>query len=102
MVLITLSGFGMMSQTTISMTLIQLYSDKAMRGRVMSYVAMAYFGMLPLGSLMIGAISQRIGAPNTILCEGITALMIAACFFGYLRGGRRKLKEKKLFNYLII
>jgi MFS family permease len=99
MVLATLSGFGMMSQTTISMTLIQLYSDKAMRGRVMSYVGMAYWGMLPLGSLLIGALSQKIGAPDTILCEGITALIIAAFFFGFLRSDRRKLKEK---NHSII
>jgi predicted MFS family arabinose efflux permease len=99
MVFVTLSGFGMISQTTISMTLIQLYSDKAMRGRVMSYVAMAYFGMLPLGSLLIGVLSQRIGAPNTILCEGITALIIAACFSGFLRSGRRELNEK---NHSII
>lgn len=94
MVLITLSGFGMMSQTTISMTLIQLYSAEAMRGRVMSFAAMAYFGMLPLGSLLIGALSQRIGAPNTILCEGVTALIIAACFSGFLRDRHRELKEK--------
>jgi MFS family permease len=94
MVFVTLSGFGMMSQTTISMTLIQLYSAEAMRGRVMSFAAMAYFGMLPLGSLLIGALSQRIGAPNTILCEGVTALIIAACFSGFLRGRHRELKEK--------
>ena len=93
MVLATLSGFGMMSQTTISMTLIQLYSEKSMRGRVMSYVAIAYFGMLPLGSVIIGALSQKIGAPDTILFEGITAIIIAAAFSGFLRSSRLKLKE---------
>ena len=51
-----------------------------MRGRVMSYVAMGYFGMLPLGSLLIGAISQKITAPLTMLCQGIIALGIAALF----------------------
>jgi predicted MFS family arabinose efflux permease len=94
MVFVTLSGFGMMSQVTISMTLIQIYSAKEMRGRVMSYAAMAYFGMLPLGSLLIGALSQKIGAPNTILCEGVTVLIIAVLFSGFLRSGRQKLKEK--------
>jgi MFS family permease len=94
MVVATLSGFGMMSQTTISMTLIQIYSAKVMRGRVMSYAAMAYFGMLPLGSLLIGALSQKIGAPNTILCEGVIALIIAAFFSGFLRSGGQELHEK--------
>ncbi len=79
------TGFGMMSQTTIIMTIIQVKSDKKMRGRVMSYVAMAYFGMLPLGALLIGAVSQQIGAPNAILCQGIIALIIATIFSKYLR-----------------
>ncbi|WP_082035937.1 MFS transporter [Pedobacter lusitanus] len=65
-----LSGFGMMCQTTICLTIIQVDSDPEMRGRVMSYVAMAYFGMLPLGSLIIGVISQKIGAPAAIFFSG--------------------------------
>jgi hypothetical protein len=51
----------------------------------MSYIAMAYFGMLPLGSLLIGTVSQQTGAPNAILCQGIIALIIAAVFSKYLR-----------------
>ncbi|WP_348621372.1 MFS transporter [Pedobacter lusitanus] len=80
-----LSGFGMMCQTTICLTIIQVDSDPEMRGRVMSYVAMAYFGMLPLGSLIIGVISQKIGAPAAIFFQGITALIIAVSFYKYLR-----------------
>lgn len=87
------SGFGMMSQTTISITIIQVDSDKEMRGRVMNYVAMAYFGMLPVGSLLIGAISQKIGAPATILYEGIIALIIAAVFSKFLRSGLQDQKK---------
>ncbi|MDR3678468.1 MAG: MFS transporter [Flavipsychrobacter sp.] len=94
----TLTGFGMMSQTTIIMTIIQINSDKKMRGRIMSYVAMAYFGMLPLGSLIIGAISQKIGAPNTLLCQGAVALIIAAIFAKYLTRDRLSKKEMELFE----
>jgi MFS family permease len=91
MVFATLTGFGMMNQTTICMTIVQVESEKEMRGRVMSYVAMAYFGMLPLGSLLVGYISQHAGAPNAILIQGITALIIAAVFSRFLR-------KKKLDN----
>lgn len=84
MLFAAIGGFGMMAQTTIYITLIQLNMDAAMRGRVISYVAMAYFGMLPLGSLLIGGVSQRIGTPNTILFQGIIALIIAAIFFKFL------------------
>lgn len=79
-----LSGFGMMAQTTITNTIIQTTVTPAMRGRVISYFAMAYFGMQPLGSLLVGAISQYIGAPNTMLIEGLCALAIVALFWSYL------------------
>ncbi|MBB5634579.1 MFS family permease [Pedobacter cryoconitis] len=90
MIFAALSGFGMMSQTTICLTIIQVDSDPKMRGRVMSYVAMAYFGMLPLGSLIIGAVSQKIGSPGAIFCQGITSLVIAAIFYKYLSSDRQK------------
>jgi MFS family permease len=90
MIFAAVTGFGMMNQTTIAITMVQLESDQAMRGRVMSYVAMAYFGMLPLGSLLIGIISQQIGAPNALLGQGIIALVIAAVFFKFLTKGKIK------------
>ena len=64
----------MMAQTTVSNTIIQTTVAPAMRGRVISYFAMAYFGLQPLGSLLIGAVSQYIGAPATLLAEGLAAL----------------------------
>ena len=78
-------GFGAMSQTTICLTIVQIHSDPNMRGRVMSYLLMAMTGMLPLGSLLTGAISQKIGAPDTLLCQVILAVIIAAVFANYLR-----------------
>lgn len=87
-----ISGFGMMAQTTISNTIIQTNASPEMRGRVISYFAMAYFGMLPIGGLLTGTISQYIGAPNTILAEGIAALVIAFIFLPFLR--RDILKEE--------
>jgi hypothetical protein len=42
---------------------IQMETDDRMRGCAMGYVVLAFFGMLPLGSLLISAPSQQIGAP---------------------------------------
>ena len=89
-----LAGFGMMSQTTITNTIIQTNVSKEMRGRVLSYFGMAYFGMLPLGGLMIGVVSQYIGAPNTILAEGILAILIAFVFLPFLRKDILEEKDK--------
>lgn len=80
----TLIGFGSLMPMTAGITIIQMEAASNMRGRVMSYVAMAYFGMLPLGSLLTGTISQRISAPLTMLCQGILALIIAITFTRYL------------------
>jgi MFS family permease len=93
MLFATISGFGMMSQTTICNTIIQTTVNQRMRGRVISYFAMAFFGMLPLGSLFIGAVSQRIGAPDTILSEGIAAIIIALLFSPFLSKDRLKRKQ---------
>lgn len=88
------TGFGMMAQTTVSNTIIQTNVSVAMRGRVISYFAMAFFGMQPMGGLLIGAVSQRIGAPDTILAEGIAALIIAVLFLPYLMKDVVKEKEQ--------
>lgn len=74
-------GLGSITPMSTSITIIQMEAAPHMRGRVMSYVAMSYFGMLPLGSLLVGTVSQKIGAPLTMLCQGIIAILIAALFY---------------------
>jgi MFS family permease len=80
-----ITGFGMMSQITISNTLIQTTVDPAMRGRVISFYAMAFFGMQPLGGLIIGGASHYFGVPNTVMAEGLIALVIGLLHFRYLK-----------------
>jgi len=88
-----LIGFGSLTPMTAIITIIQMEAAAHMRGRVMSYVAMSFFGMLPLGSLLTGIISQQIGAPNTLLCQGIMALIIIALFSKFLRTGKPNKKS---------
>lgn len=85
-------GFGMMSQITISNTLIQTTVDPAMRGRVISFYAMAFFGMQPLGGLLVGTISQWIGTPDTVMIQGIITLLIGVVLYRFLK----KERERKL------
>ncbi|HEY4289763.1 MAG TPA: MFS transporter [Puia sp.] len=81
MVFAVIAGFGMMAQTTVTNTIIQMTVAPEMRGRVISYFAMSYFGMMPIGSLLVGTVSQYVGAPNTVLFEGIAALVVVAIFW---------------------
>jgi MFS family permease len=97
---IAVTGFGMMSQTTISNTLIQTTVTPAMRGRVLSYYAMAFFGMQPIGGLLIGTLSHYVGAPNTILIEGLATLLIALIFFPFLRRDLLKRRHRMKLEQL--
>jgi MFS family permease len=92
MVFATIFGFGAMCQTTICLTIVQVNTEPAMRGRVMSFLLMAMTGMFPIGSLITGAVSQKIGAPDTLLCQGIMALIIVAVFANFSRIKMNKIK----------
>jgi MFS family permease len=71
-----LTGFGMMVQMASSNTVLQTIVEEDKRGRVMSFYAMAFMGMVPFGSLLAGSLANNIGAPYTVMIGGI------ACIFG--------------------
>jgi MFS family permease len=100
LVFLAIAGFGMMSQTTLSNTIIQTTVAPAMRGRVISFYAMAFFGMQPIGGLIIGSVSHAIGAPLTIMLQGIATLIIALVFLPYLRHDLFKRKHRMKVDQL--
>jgi hypothetical protein len=61
----------------------QLKTDNQFRGRVVSVIAMVVFGMLPLGSLLIGKIVA--GMPTMLAVEGLLSLIIGISFYKNLR-----------------
>lgn len=78
------AGFGSIAQFTIANIVVQSESAPEMRGRAIGVTLMAIFGMLPIGSLLVGAVSERAGAPATVLGEGILAIIVALAFTKYL------------------
>jgi MFS family permease len=81
LVLMAVTGFGMMFDYTASSTVIQTIVDDDKRGRVMSYWAMIYMGASPIGSLLAGALAPLIGAPGTVLVCGLGCLAGAGWFW---------------------
>jgi MFS family permease len=73
-------GAGMMIQMASTNTIIQTIVDERLRGRVMAFYAMAFLGTAPIGSLIAGAVADRIGAPWTIALGGVLCLAAAAWF----------------------
>jgi MFS family permease len=80
MVFAVLTGFGGMAQYTVCNIMVQSESEPRMRGRAIGIMLMAIFGMLPLGSLLVGGISQRVGAPATVLGQGVISIVLALVF----------------------
>jgi MFS family permease len=82
---LVVGAFGMMAQTTLNVTLLQTTVLPAMRGRVISLYVLVYTTALPLGSLLVGAASERVGARATVLAEGLLALLIGLLYLRHLR-----------------
>jgi MFS family permease len=80
LLLMFVAGFGMVMSVTPSNTIIQTIVDEDKRGRVMSFYTMAFFGTMPIGSLLAGSLAHMMGAPATIMAGGITCLVGAAVF----------------------
>jgi MFS family permease len=74
------TGYGVMVTTAACNTLLQTLVEERMRGRVMSFYAMAFMGTAPFGSLLAGTLAERIGAPATIALGGGVCLVAAAWF----------------------
>ncbi len=116
MAMVMVAGMGMMMGMAASNTVIQTIVSEDKRGRVMSYYTMAFMGMAPFGSLLAGtmangfgsnmagpaspawwqfaagAIAHGVGAPWTVIVNGIALLLGAAWFTTRLPNLRRQIR----------
>jgi len=87
-VLLVPAGFGFMLQMASTNTLIQSMVPDDLRGRTMSIYSMMFMGMMPVGSLLAGALASRIGAPWTVMLGGLGAMIGGFIFWRLLPGMR--------------
>jgi predicted MFS family arabinose efflux permease len=71
-------------------SLVQLATDDAMRGRVMSIFMLAFRGGMPLGSLMAGVVIERWSLTSALAMNGVMLAVIA----GYFIARRTNLDEE--------
>jgi MFS family permease len=83
-VLLVFVGFSVMIENGSSNTLIQSMVPDHLRGRVMSMYSMMFMGMAPLGSLMAGAIADKLGAPLAVAGGGVLCVVCAGVFLAFL------------------
>jgi len=77
-------GFSVMIENGSSNTLIQSMVPDHLRGRVMSVYSMMFMGMAPIGSLIAGALADRVGAPMTVASGGALCAACAGVFLVFL------------------
>jgi MFS family permease len=83
LICMTLSGIGMMGQTSSINIYIQTHSTINMRSRSISYYMMAYQGMIPVGSLIIGYVSHFLGVRATVAVQGIICIISVIVYLYY-------------------
>src|SRR6185312_8465536 len=90
-----IGGFSSICQMAVIITIVQRETDNQFRGRIISFIAMAMFGMLPLGSLLVGYLAPIAGAPLTSFVQGIIEVIIGIIFYKNLNG---TFKLKQSYN----
>ena len=85
-----LAGFGMVRYAATTNTLLQLVVEDRYRGRVMGLYTVMFLGTAPLGSLVLGALAERFGAPAAALVSGTVSLSAAAWLAVRLRNVARR------------
>jgi hypothetical protein len=50
----------------------------------MSFYTISFMGLAPFGSLLVGALATRFGAPAAVACNGVGCLAAAAVFWLWL------------------
>ena len=88
-------GFGMMTALGASNTLLQSMAPDRLRGRIMSFHTMMFFGTAPVGSLVAGAVAEKFGAPLTVSIGGLVSAAAYAIFWMGLKkfdGNARELQ----------
>jgi len=91
-------GFGMMKHMGSTNTLLQTIVDDHMRGRVMSFYAMAMVGSMPIGSFLSGFLAAWIGSAETLLVFSLTSIIATLMFmrsFPKFREELRPIYERK-------
>ncbi|MFN2596338.1 MAG: MFS transporter, partial [Pyrinomonadaceae bacterium] len=92
LLMMVVTGLGFMVQMAASNTVLQTIVDEDKRGRVMSFYTMAFMGTAPFGSLLAGAVADRIGAPHTLLFGGLGCVLGALWFARSLPALRREVR----------
>lgn len=87
------AALGLMAQNSSINTYLQTHTEEKMRGRFMSYYIMAFQGVLPIGTLLMGYLAQEFGTASVVAFEGLAGILIMISFIFYRKS---RIKEAKM------
>jgi MFS family permease len=76
--ILPLVGFSSISMLASTNTLLQTYAPDHLRGRVLGFYTTAFLGFMPIGSMIVGSVANRYGAPITLFGGGVICLIFAS------------------------
>jgi MFS family permease len=88
LVLVALAGFGFISTSGATNTILQTLVGDELRGRVMSFYTLAFVGFTPFGNLLLGWLAHRWGVRAAISFSGGLLLLVTIVFAARLDGLR--------------
>jgi MFS family permease len=75
-------GISALTMLISANSYVQVNSDPAVRGRVMGIYLLVFMGGTPLGSMLIGYLTEAVGTRETIaICGGFSLLMCVLIWF---------------------
>ena len=74
------SGACLMVVFAANSSVVQLYVEDAMRGRVMSVYNVAFRGGMPIGSVLCGLLIKQTSAPAVMALNGVVVVVLAMYF----------------------
>jgi len=87
--LLAVLGATMVGALALTNTTLQLISPPDLRGRIMSFYALAVMGLAPLGSLWVGSVAEKLGTRFSLTLGGAICL----CYFTILLIARPRLRK---------
>ncbi len=86
-------GFGIIVTAAAINMMLQTIVDEDKRGRIISFYAMAFLGMAPVGGLIAGSLAGQLGAPATAMISGACCLLGAMALMRGLPAIRADLRR---------
>jgi len=82
-------GFSIILTMNIANALVQTHVPDNIRGRVMGVYTFTFFGIMPVGALMMGSFAGKFGEPEAILISSVVVFVISLLVYFFAPHIRR-------------